>query len=267
MLSDLRAGISRRVLTPWIRRGWRPGRSTPLADPFLAAPRGFDDEQEIDAAIRTVRDFTMCSYERLATLWQQVRYLDRYAIEGSFVECGTWRGGAVGMMALAHTGSGARPTRTLHLFDSFEGLPEPTANDGGMAESYAAGRTSGTLETIGKCEGPLEDNKELLERRIGYPSDLLEYHVGWFQDTVARDAAKTGPIALLRLDGDWYESTKTCLDALYPLVQDGGVVVIDDYGHWAGCRRAVDEFIDALAEPVLLGQIDYTGRYWVKHTP
>jgi len=78
------------------------------------------------------------------------------------------------------------------------------------------------------------------------------------------ESKRMGPIALLRLDGDWYESTKICLDGLYNHVVPGGVVVIDDYGHWEGCRRAVDEFIAGSKHPIFLNHIDYTGRYWIK---
>jgi O-methyltransferase len=243
--------------------GWRPARAVPLADGYLNASYGYDDEADIKAAVRRVRSHTMTSFERLATLWQQVRYLDRAAIQGGLVECGTWRGGAVGMMALAHM-AGSTPTRTLHLFDSFEGLPRPTSTDGAAASRYAAGRTDGSLDAIGACEGPLDDNRDLLERQLGYPRDLLSYHVGWFQDTLPSAVDGIGPIALLRLDGDWYESTKVCLQALEPLVVPGGIVVIDDYGHWEGCRVAVDEYLEANPPPLLLSHVDYTARYWIK---
>jgi hypothetical protein len=245
-------------------RGWRPARATPLRDGFLRAEFGIDEEVEIKAAVRRVRGNTMTSFERLATLWQQVRYLDRYAIGGALVECGTWRGGSVGMMALAHLASEPTPSRQIHLFDSFEGLPEPTAKDGTKAARYAGGRVTGALDTIDACVAPLVDNRALLEGSIGYPTELLTYHQGWFQETVPAAAPSLGPIALLRLDGDWYESTVVCLEHLYPFVPPGGVVVIDDYGHWEGARRAVDEFVAGLHEPVLLGHIDHTGRYWVR---
>jgi O-methyltransferase len=130
--------------------------------------------------------------------------------------------------------------------------------------ALARGRTSGSLDAIGACEAPLEDNRALLERTIGYPEELLTYHVGWFQETLPRDAPGLGPVALLRLDGDWYESAVVCLEHLYPHVAPGGVVVVDDYGHWEGCRRAVNEFLSAHDLLVLLHHIDYTGRYWVK---
>ena len=136
---------------------------------YLRAEFGIDEEAAIKAAVRRVRGNTMTSFERLATLWQQVRYLDRYGIAGAFVECGTWRGGSVGMMALAHLATEPTPRRPIHLFDSFEGLPEPTAKDGAKAARYAGGRATGALDTIDACTAPLEDNRALLEGEIGYP--------------------------------------------------------------------------------------------------
>jgi O-methyltransferase len=225
--------------------------------------RHYDEEDLARQALKIVDEYTMTSYERMVTLWQQVRYLDRAGIDGGLVECGTWRGGAMGMMALAHLASGA-PSRTLHLFDSFEGLPEPDEDkDREMAVDYASGKAGGALQSIGRCVGPLEDNQRLLNEIIGYPEALTKYHVGWFQDTVPAAASEMGAIALLRLDGDWYESTKVCLESLSPQVSSGGIVVIDDYGKWPGCRQAVDEFIARLSRPVFLSHIDASGRYYV----
>lgn len=227
-------------------------------------PRGhYDDEEAAREAVRVVDDYTMTSYERLVTLWQQVRYLDRAGIQGSLVECGTWKGGACGMMALAHLAVGG-PIRPLHLFDSFQGLPEPDAErDGVVAVEYAGGHASGALRGIGRCVGTLEVNQRLLGDIIRYPKELTHYHVGWFQETVPATNTTIGPIALLRLDGDWYESTKICLQYLCPQVSSGGVVIIDDYGKWAGCRRAVDEYLRRCARVLLLNHIDAAGRYWI----
>jgi O-methyltransferase len=236
-------------------RGWTAERG------LTEYPRlNYDDEDAARAAVAIVDECTMGSYERLVTLWQQVRYLDRSAVPGCLVECGTWRGGASGMMALAHMASGT-PQRALHLFDSFEGLPEPDAQkDGDVAIAYADQHARGTLLPIGQCVGALETNQGLIHETIGYPRALTHFHVGWFQDTVPR-ATDVGSIALLRLDGDWYDSTKICLQYLYPRVYSGGVVVIDDYGKWPGCRRAVDEFMAGLAFAPLLNHIDASARY------
>ncbi len=225
--------------------------------------RHYDGEQDAREAMSVIRDNTMLSYERLVTLWQQVRYADRARLDGALVECGTWRGGASGMMAMAHLASGAA-TRELHLFDSFQGLPQPDAAvDGQLAIDYAAGEAVGALAPIGQLVGPLEDNRALLRDRVGYPPELTRYHVGWFQDTVPPASVEIGRIAVLRLDGDWYESTKVCLDHLFPLVVSGGIVVIDDYGKWPGCRQAVDEHLARLPRPLYLHHIDPAGRYLV----
>jgi len=223
----------------------------------------YDDEDAARRALEIVDDFTMTSYERMITLWQQVRYLDRARIPGALVECGTWRGGACGMMALAHIASGT-PWREIHLFDSFEGLPEPDAcKDTGLGSKYAQVRATGALKSIGIAVGSLEDNQHLMHELIGYPRELTFYHVGWFQDTVPIASKDIGQIALLRLDGDWYESTRICLEGLCIHVSSGGIIVIDDYGHFAGCRKAVDEFLNKMKRPLFLNHIDGTGRYLI----
>lgn len=221
----------------------------------------YDLEEEARKALRVVEQYTMCTYQRLITLYQQVNYLDRAQISGSLVECGTWRGGASGMMALAHMATG-EPRRHLHLFDSFEGLPEPDASkDGLRSVQYAGEKTTGRLTSIDRCRGSLEDNQSLIRELVKYPQTLTHYHVGWFQETLPTTVDKIGTIALLRLDGDWYESTKICLKYLYPLISSGGIMVIDDYGTWEGCRKAVDEFMHSLERPLLLNHLDSGGRY------
>jgi O-methyltransferase len=207
----------------------------------------------------------MMSFERAATLWQQMRYLDRHQIEGAMVECGVWKGGAVGLSALAHLASAAPPRRHLHLFDSFNGLPEPDEElDGHKAVQLSNGRASGRLQSTNVLVAGIEDSKTLLESIIGYPKELIHYHRGWFQDTIPRDANTIGAIALLRMDGDWYESTAICIKYLYPKVAKNGIVVIDDYGHFEGCRRAIDEFLAKEACPIFLNHVDYACRYFIK---
>jgi hypothetical protein len=266
MLSAVKRLIWREHLIPFLgRRNWRPAACIPLGSDYLRAVNGFDEEALIKRAAVTVAAHTMASLERLATLWQQVRYLDRYDIAGSLVECGVWRGGCAGMMAMAHAHGRGTATREIHLFDSFQGLPQPDRGfDGIEAIAMAEGRADGLSVPIGACAASAEDSRTLLVDKIGYPADLVKVHAGWFEDTLPAVAASVGPIALLRLDGDWYRSTKICLEYFYGHVPTHGVVIIDDYGHFSGCRKAVDEFIEQLADPILLNHIDYTGRFWVK---
>jgi O-methyltransferase len=263
--NPLKTKLKKVVAASLVRNGWRPPRGTPPEFLPGGKPLGYDEENLIREAVQRISGHTMSSFERLATLWHQVRYLDRYQIPGALVECGVWKGGSSAMMALAHLASSPVPCRPLHLFDSFEGLPEPRReSDGREAIQYSSNRAGGNLVSIQQCVGTLAENRQLLQDEVAYPEKLLQYHVGWFENTVEEAAPKIPQIALLRLDGDWYESTRTCLVHLYPHVVRGGVVVIDDYGHWEGCRKAVDEFLASLSEPILLNHIDYTGRYWIR---
>ena len=174
------------------------------------------------------------------------------------------------MMALANLAH-SDTRRAIHLFDSFEGIPEPRAGvDGSAAEEFArkaGGGVSGALKALPDQYGgvgTVEVVQSLLHDQIGYPREHSHYHVGWFQDTVPL-ASDVGPIAILRLDGDWYDSTIVCLRHLYDKVVPGGFVIVDDYGAYEGCRKAVDEFVAGLAAPVFLSHLDRWGRYWIKN--
>ncbi len=231
---------------------------------------GYDLADEANPHIQTVRSHTMLPQQRLVSLYQQAVFCEAAGLEGSFVECGTWKGGAVGLMALANLQHGSK-RRHLHLFDSFEGIPEPDeAIDGERATQFArsvGGEAKGKLvaleQTYGAV-GTLEANRELLEQIIGYDANYLHYHKGWFQDTLPKEADETGEIAILRLDGDWYSSTKVCLEHLYDRVVRGGFVILDDYGWYEGSKKAVDEFMAREGIKAFLNHIDNAGRYWIK---
>ena len=193
---------------------------------------------------------TMVNYEGLISLYDQVKYIEENNIIGDFVECGVWKGGCVGLMALANKRFG-RKYRKLHLFDSFQGIPEPVEGiDGDLALNQAnewsdGGKTGrmrplpGFYDNYGGV-GTLQDNKDLLEKIIGFPRKHIQYHSGWFNETIPPN--KIESIALLRLDSDWYESTKICLDSLVSKVVENGFIIIDDYGTYDGCKKAVDEY-------------------------
>lgn len=234
---------------------------------------GYELESEARQNILLIRKNTMLPYARLVSLYEQAVFCESQGIEGNFVECGTWKGGAVGLMALANLKYGSA-RRHLHLFDSFQGIPEPDESVDGKkaikeARSVRAG-TQGRLVPIADIYKPLggfgtlEDNKELLEHRVGYDPNYLHYHKGWFQDTLAKESSEVGEIAILRLDGDWYASTKICLEYLYDKVVSGGFVIIDDYEYYEGCKKAVDEFRAERKINAYLNFIDSSGRYWIK---
>jgi O-methyltransferase len=192
------------------------------------------------AAMFRARRYTMTTPVRCRQLWDSCKSVLDRKVPGCFVECGVWKGGCSAIMALAIKNAGQE--RHLHLFDSFEGLPEPTEKDGEHAAIFSGGRNQGTLATVNQCRAGLDEVRDLILEKIKAPKELAHFHAGWFQNTIPVDAGQLGPIALLRLDGDWYDSTRICLEHLYPHLSPGGMVILDDYHYWEGCRKATDEY-------------------------
>jgi len=162
----------------------------------------------------------------------------RRGVPGAFVECGVAQGGCAALIAQVAAAENAG--RECWFCDSFEGLPDPPEED------YAGddGRTGDHTRPLprGSCLGTLEQVSGLLFDRFGLSRDRIHLVQGWFQDTLSGCRDDIGPIALLRVDGDWYDSTMCVLDNLYDQVSPGGHVIIDDYGTCHGAKRATDEF-------------------------
>jgi hypothetical protein len=205
----------------------------------------------------------MTSPERVVSLTRAVEYIVRHSIGGDVVECGVWRGGS--MMAAARTLLRLGETsRTLHLFDTFDGMPPPTEYDyapkyGKSASEILAAEDKATSRAWAVAA---LDLVKVNVRSTGYPDHLTKYVPGRVEDTLPAHAPDR--IALLRLDTDWYESTRHELIHLYPRLVSGGVLIIDDYGHWEGAAKAVDEYIASQGLQLLLCRIDYTARIAVK---
>jgi len=206
--------------------------------------------------------YTMAGYARLSNTYDLARSCEEKGLEGAFVECGVWRGGMAGVMAYVAEKAGSR--RKIWLLDSFEGLPEPTVKDGARAVRYASHKDSGRLAGIGKCVGTLEVVENVLFSVLGLDQRCIVLDKGWFQLTLPKARERIGTIALLRLDADRYESTKVCLENLYDQVISRGYVIIDDYGHWEGCREAVDSFLSDRQIDVRMVETDETGMYFRK---
>ena len=117
-------------------------------------------------------------------------------------------------------------------------------------------------EYVGRFAASVKDVEGILFSRLKINRDSVHIVKGWFQDTLPAFKDEIGPIAILRLDGDWYESTKCCLEHLYEQVVPGGYVIIDDYGCWGGCRIATDEFLENTG--LELQVIDQKGRFFQK---
>lgn len=212
--------------------------------------------------LKKISPYTMVGYSRLSSLYDLSNFAEKNKMKGAFVECGVWKGGSAAIMAYA--AEKAKSSRKIWLFDSFEGLPEPTEKDGIRAREYASNKASGKLSSINQCVGPLEDLEKLFFSVLKLDKKNIVIKKGWFQETLPKAKKEIGDIAILRLDGDWYESTKCCLENLYGNVISGGYVVIDDYGCWEGCRKAVDEFLRKNKINVNLNKIDSEGAYFEK---
>ncbi len=210
-----------------------------------------------------VKPYTMTSSARVFALCDAVKYIHDKNIEGDIVECGVWKGGS--MMAVAETLlRSCDASRNLYLFDTFEGMSPPTDKDvdfwGKTAESLL-GHSDAKVADLFWCRATMELVKSAIDS-VGYPSEKIHLCKGMVEQTIPLSAPDK--ISLLRLDTDWYESTKHEMEHLFPRLSKGGVLIIDDYGHWQGARKAVDEFLEKHNVKILLNRIDYSGRIAVK---
>ena len=235
---------------------------------------GFVDlDESMRSIMRTVEPYTLTPDERVAALCTSVDYIVDHDIPGAFVECGIWRGGSL-MAILLRLRQRGISDRDVVGFDTFAGMTKPTREDvdfkgraagSGISEhvNKLSNATVNTLAKITKSEvlaGESRDEVFALLASTGYAPERIHLVAGPVEDTLPAHAPET--IALLRLDTDWYVSTRYELEHLYPRVPVGGVLIIDDYGRFKGARKAVDEYFKG--HRVLLQRVDYTCRLAVK---
>jgi hypothetical protein len=218
-----------------------------------------DLDPESIPLLQRAEPFTMTSRTNLYAMYQAVRHVVANDVPGAIVECGVWRGG--NMLLAADTLVAAGETdRELFLFDTFEGLPDPGPNDiavTGRTGSEWFDRGAGARARVFRCEASLAEVRAVMDRSP-YPKANVHLVMGMVENTIPERAPDQ--IALLRLDTDWYASTKHELEHLYPRVAPGGVVIIDDYGWWKGARQAVDEYFVERGERPFLQRIDLSAR-------
>ncbi|MBL8890401.1 MAG: class I SAM-dependent methyltransferase [Planctomycetaceae bacterium] len=214
---------------------------------------------------QSVKSLTMTSPERIFGLCQAVDHVVTQDLPGALVECGVWRGGSSVAMIRTLLGREIR-NRELWLYDTFEGMSPPTEHDvdcfGNPADKLLSrDRDDRQSQSSVWCEASLADVRRNIEQ-WDYPVQRVHYVVGKVEETIPQRIPDQ--ISLLRLDTDWFESTWHELVHLFPRLVPGGILIIDDYGHWQGCRQAVDQYLAEYAPNLFLHRLDYTGRLAIK---
>ena len=207
-------------------------------------------DEETQEIILKVHDHTMISFNKLFSFIEAVRYVNRWRIPGAIVECGVWRGGA--MMAAALTLKQLGVTdRTFYLYDTFCGMPEPSEFDSGLGRLANPQEKFRLLQTgpdsSDWCRASLDEVRQNLVS-TQYDLNRFKFVEGKIEETIP--GTLPDEIAILRLDTDWYESTKHEMFHLFPRLVSKGVLIVDDYYTWSGSKKAVDEYLAAANVPI-----------------
>lgn len=205
--------------------------------------------------LSVVAPYTLAGYPRMTNIYDAALDIERRGIEGAFVECGTWKGGCAAIMGAIAQRYGN--TRKTWYFDSFEGMPDPTPEDGDTTEEITGDALKASEETV----------KELIFGKLHLSQDHNIIVKGWFENTFPVTKHEVGKIAILRIDADFYKPILYVLEELYDQVVPGGYIIFDDYSRWPGCRQAVDEFVAARnisPTPFYIGTYGARVMYWKK---
>jgi O-methyltransferase len=233
--------------------GWRRALLRSLLPGDVRLIRRARDDQRAEGKDWPALALTMVGVKRLDNLQHCVLAVLKDGVPGDFIETGIWRGGSVILMRAILKAHGVTD-RTVFAADSFEGLPKPDA------DTYPADKRDPHW-TFKELAVSLEQVRANIER-YGLLDDRVHFLKGWFKDTLPE--APIEQLAVARLDGDMYESTMTAIEALYPKLQPGGFLIVDDYGAVRGCKRAIEDYRlrCGITEPI--EPIDWTGVYWRK---
>ena len=226
-------------------------------------PVDLQSEKEFLTFYEQCKPYTQTTIERLYSLYQSCLYIIDNNIEGDLVECGVWRGGSSMMIALIFISRGITD-RKIYMYDTYEGMSEPSKEDIAITGEYAANilqREDKQNEDSIWCYASFEEVMENM-KMTKYPMQNIKMIKGKVEDTLPVN--HPSQIALLRLDTDWYESTKIELEILFPLLSNQGPLIIDDFGHWEGAKKAVMEYFSKQEFKPMLQRIDFTGRVLIK---
>jgi O-methyltransferase len=240
----------------------RGNGGTPVEQEPARTHRFPADFEESDIELcRRVGPYTMTTPPRLYALVRAVEYVAARDIPGAIVECGVWRGGSMMAVALMLLRLG-KTDRELYLFDTFSGMTAPTDEDVKRSGERAADLLADESADSDIWAIASLDEVRAAVLAVGYPEERIHFVQGPVEETLPAEAPSE--ISLLRLDTDWYSSTKHELVHLYPRLTTGGVLILDDYGYWQGARRAVDEYLSENELTLLLNRVDNTARIAVK---
>jgi len=195
--------------------------------------------------------YSKCGELRLQATWHACEHTDMQHVQGDFVECGVWKGGNV-MIA-----RWVSPRRQCWLYDTFVGMTLPSKHD-----RNRKGVIADPKRWFGKSAVDVHDVRRNLAEVGVYDADRIRFVIGDVCKTLNVSLNLPDKIAVLRLDTDFYESTKIEMEVLYPRLEIGGYLIIDDYGHWLGARQAVDEYLGARSNKLTM--IDETGAWMIK---
>lgn len=255
------------VVTPFHTRKNGKGDQAHRLTHFVCRSEGIPNDRISDSEqhiIDFVKPYTMASVERILNVVRSVDHIEKNSVAGAFVECGVWRGGC-SMAATLSLLRNASTHREIYLYDTFEGMSAPTEVDveagTGQAASAILGQHGKSKDNHYWAFAPLEDVKNNIISS-GYPQNLVHFIQGKVEDTIPGILPEK--IAILRLDTDWYESTRHELTYLYPRLVSGGILILDDYGFWKGAKKAVDEFFAVVDTNLQFKWIDNTGIYFIK---
>ncbi len=200
----------------------------------------------VPAEVAVLERFSMSGLRVLKKLYVLGRDVVARNVIGDFVECGVWNGGSAAAIGCALRNTG----RHIWLYDSFEGLPAPALVDGAFAVNYA-----------GQCIGREESVRQAISiAQVAEGSFTI--CKGWFADTFRSPLPEV--VSFLHIDADWYDSVKLSLETFYDRVSEGGIIVLDDFGHWEGCREAFYDFIQGRRLKPLLERFGHTQAFWIK---
>lgn len=208
--------------------------------------RDIDADESFMELFEKARDYTMTGKDAMFALHNACRYIHASGIPGDFVECGAWMGGSAILAGLTFQALGE--PRCLWLYDTFEGMTAPTEADVDVNGATASSLMETYADETGWCYASLEQVKKNFSD-VELPTDTVRFVKGDVMESLKTDLPEQ--ISVLRLDTDWYESTRLELELLYPRLSPGGVLIIDDYGYWSGSRKATDEYFSGIRAPML----------------